>query len=50
MDRLLFASDYPHWDWDDPSQAFKCALSESERRGIYFENAADLYGLESRDG
>ncbi|MHB0773034.1 amidohydrolase family protein [Bradyrhizobium sp. 1.29L] len=48
-DRLLFASDYPHWDWDDPSHAFKCALSEVERRKIYFSNAAKLYGLERRD-
>ncbi|MCP1838530.1 putative TIM-barrel fold metal-dependent hydrolase [Bradyrhizobium sp. USDA 4524] len=49
-DRFLFASDYPHWDWDDPSQAFKCALSEAERHRIYFANAAKVYGLEPRDG
>lgn len=48
-DKVLFASDYPHWDWDDPRQAFKCALSETERRGIYFENAASLYGLSATE-
>ncbi|UWU75855.1 amidohydrolase [Bradyrhizobium huanghuaihaiense] len=49
-DRILFSSDYPHWDFDDPSRAFKYALSESERRQIYFANAAKLYGLEPRNG
>ncbi|EHR01048.1 amidohydrolase family protein [Bradyrhizobium sp. WSM471] len=45
-DRFLFASDYPHWDWDDPNQAFKCSLSDSERRMIYSANAQELYRLE----
>lgn len=48
-DRFLFASDYPHWDFDDPERAFKCVLSETERHAVYFGNAARLYGLAQRD-
>ena len=44
-DRLMFSSDYPHWDFDDPRYAFKIPLSEQERRKVYFENAKALYGL-----
>ncbi|MDA8052307.1 MAG: amidohydrolase family protein [Rhodospirillales bacterium] len=44
-DRLLFASDYPHWDFDDPAQAFPVALSPEVRESIAFANAARLYRL-----
>jgi hypothetical protein len=44
-DRLLFSSDYPHWDFDDPRTAFKIPLSEPERRKIFNGNAKALYGL-----
>jgi predicted TIM-barrel fold metal-dependent hydrolase len=44
-DRLLFATDYPHWDFDDPMLAFKCRLSESERRKLAYENARSLFRL-----
>jgi uncharacterized protein len=44
-DRLLFATDYPHWDSDDPRYAFKCRLSETERRAIFSGNAKAVYGL-----
>lgn len=42
-DRLLFATDYPHWDFDDPLLAFKCRLSEEERRMIFGENARKVF-------
>jgi len=45
-DRLLFASDYPHWDFDDPAEAFPIALDEATRHGVFFANAAALYRLE----
>jgi predicted TIM-barrel fold metal-dependent hydrolase len=41
---LLFSSDYPHWDFDDPFAAFD-GVPETLRRRIYFENATELYGL-----
>jgi predicted TIM-barrel fold metal-dependent hydrolase len=44
-DRLLFSSDYPHWDFDSPSQALPRALSPQTRRAILATNARDLYRL-----
>jgi predicted TIM-barrel fold metal-dependent hydrolase len=45
-DRLLFATDYPHWDYDDPRTAFKANLSESQRDLLLFQNARKFYGLD----
>ncbi len=45
-DRILFATDYPHWDFDDPRTAFPIRLSETERRKVFRDNAAGLYRLE----
>ena len=44
-DRLLFSSDYPHWDFDDPRFAFKTPLTETERAKIFNGNARALYKL-----
>jgi predicted TIM-barrel fold metal-dependent hydrolase len=44
-DRLLFATDYPHWDMDDPEFAFKFRMSDAERRMIYVGNARAVYNL-----
>jgi uncharacterized protein len=43
FDRLLFSSDYPHWDFDDPRFAFKTPLSEAERTKIFQTNARAVY-------
>jgi predicted TIM-barrel fold metal-dependent hydrolase len=45
-DRVMFSTDYPHWDQDDPRYAFKVPLSEEGRRKIFRENALAFYGLE----
>ena len=44
-DRLMFATDYPHWDWDDPRHAFKIPMTDAERRALFRENAVELYGF-----
>ncbi len=41
---LMLASDYPHWDADDPLRALPRLPAELERR-IFYENASELYGL-----
>ncbi|QGY05868.1 amidohydrolase [Methylobacterium mesophilicum SR1.6/6] len=44
-DRLLFATDYPHWDFDDPAHALPLKIGEAERRGFFSGNAHALYGV-----
>ena len=41
---LMFASDYPHWDFDEPSVLPK-KLSETARRKILHDNAAQFFNL-----
>jgi predicted TIM-barrel fold metal-dependent hydrolase len=44
-DRVLFASDYPHWDMDSPELGIKLRMTPQERRMIYGDNARAVYGL-----
>jgi uncharacterized protein len=44
-DRLLFSTDYPHWDMDNPEHAFKLPLSADEQNRIYNANARLVYDL-----
>lgn len=44
---VCFASDFPHWDFDDPRRVFPRAMSSDLKRRIFYENAAELYGLPS---
>jgi predicted TIM-barrel fold metal-dependent hydrolase len=41
---LMFATDYPHWDFDDPLQTVR-RLPEPLRRRILCDNALEFYGL-----
>ncbi|MBO0688614.1 MAG: amidohydrolase [Candidatus Dormibacteraeota bacterium] len=44
--RLLYASDYPHWDFDTPSVIYDLPfLDEAAKRRILGLNAAELFGL-----
>lgn len=39
---LVYASDFPHWDWDDPTAVLP-GLDPDTRRKIFCENARALY-------
>ena len=43
-DKLLFATDYPHWDYDDPSRVLPAGVSDANREAFYLNNALKLYG------
>jgi uncharacterized protein len=44
-DRLLYASDYPHWDFDDPAHVLPLRISDEKRQAFFLENAKRVYGL-----
>jgi predicted TIM-barrel fold metal-dependent hydrolase len=43
-DNILFSTDYPHWDFDDPKRALP-RMPKELRQKIMFENACALYGI-----
>ena len=43
---LMFSSDYPHWDNDDPNHILRDLDHETKER-IFYKNAVDVYNLES---
>ena len=48
--QLLYASDYPHWDFDLPSAIYDLPfLSEQAKRNILGENARKLFNLDVSD-
>jgi predicted TIM-barrel fold metal-dependent hydrolase len=44
-DRLMFSTDYPHWDFDHPQHVFKFAMTEAQKAKLFRDNAKALYGL-----
>jgi uncharacterized protein len=44
-DRLMFATDYPHWDFDAPRNSLPRGLSKELKGKILAGTACDLYGL-----
>jgi predicted TIM-barrel fold metal-dependent hydrolase len=45
-DRLIFSSDYPHWDFDHPRHVFKFHLTDAQKSMVFRENARAVYGLQ----
>ena len=39
-DRLMFSTDYPHWDFDDPRRAFRVKLPAEARAADHRGNAS----------
>jgi predicted TIM-barrel fold metal-dependent hydrolase len=44
-DRIMFASDYPHWDFDSPAMTLPRAVPKELRAKIMAANACRLYGF-----
>ncbi|HWL05613.1 MAG TPA: amidohydrolase family protein [Xanthobacteraceae bacterium] len=44
-DRLMFSSDYPHWDFDDPAYAFKHRMTDEQKQKLFAGNATRLFRL-----
>lgn len=42
---ICYASDFPHWDFDDPRRIFPKSMGADLKQRIFYENAAELYGL-----
>jgi predicted TIM-barrel fold metal-dependent hydrolase len=49
-DHILFATDYPHWDFDAPDRALPRGLSDEVREGIMGGNAHRCYRLTAAAG
>jgi predicted TIM-barrel fold metal-dependent hydrolase len=44
-DRLMYASDYPHWDGDHPRLAFPPAIPEAQMKAVLSDNARRVFRL-----
>jgi predicted TIM-barrel fold metal-dependent hydrolase len=45
-DRLMFATDYPHWDYDDPARILPPGISEANRESFFIGNARKVFGIQ----
>jgi predicted TIM-barrel fold metal-dependent hydrolase len=45
-DVLMFSSDYPHWDSDDPTRIVR-VMPPDLRDRVFFETAAETFGIEA---
>ncbi len=45
-DFLMFATDYPHWDFDSPDRAIPANIRGERRDGIMFKTAMEFYDFE----
>jgi uncharacterized protein len=48
--QLMYASDYPHWDFDLPSKIYDLPfLSEEDKRKILGGNALKLFDIDDTE-
>jgi len=43
-DRIMLSTDYPHWDFDDPSQLLRRGATHAQRLAVFRDNARGFYG------
>ena len=48
VDKVMFSTDYPHWDFDSPTHAFQERIPAEQKQQIYSENARAFYRLPAR--
>jgi uncharacterized protein len=48
--QLMYSSDYPHWDFDEPSALPVARMSDDQLRRVLGQNASDLYGIDLLPG
>jgi predicted TIM-barrel fold metal-dependent hydrolase len=46
-DTTVYASDWPHHDFDHPTKLNQVPFSEEQRRKVFGENALELFGIDS---
>jgi len=44
-EKLLFATDYPHWDFDEPGRALPIRIGKMQKEGFFLKNALELYNF-----
>jgi predicted TIM-barrel fold metal-dependent hydrolase len=44
-DRMVYSSDYPHWDFDDPNTAWRFQMTSVEKRALLHDNALAVYSF-----
>jgi predicted TIM-barrel fold metal-dependent hydrolase len=44
-DKLIFATDYPHWDFDDPAHALGLRITREQREAFFVGNARRVWNV-----